>query len=85
MYTNGLLAESNIQTAYDRDTRRRTIKVYQGIDTLAFAREPSAKAKKCKNDVTDTPGIEPATSRARDVRVSAEPIKAYEMTVYIRT
>ena len=44
-----------------------TIKVYSGIATLAFAREPSAKAKKCKHDVTDTPGIEHATSRARDV------------------
>ena len=28
------------------NTRRRNIKVYAGISTLAFAREPSAKAKK---------------------------------------
>ena len=45
-YTNGLLAEFKIQTVYNRNTRRRTIKVYAGIATLAFAREPSAKAKK---------------------------------------
>ena len=31
---------------YNRNTRRCTIKVYAGIATLAFAREPSAKAKK---------------------------------------
>ena len=66
-YTIGLHAESKIQTVYDRNTRRCTIKVYAGIATLAFAREPSAKAKKCKNDVTDTPGIEPATLRVRGV------------------
>ena len=45
-YTNGLLEELKIQTLYERSTRRRTIEVYAGIDTLAFAREPSAKAKK---------------------------------------
>ena len=73
-YTNGLLAELKIQTVYDRNTRRRTIKVYAGIATLAFAREPSAKAKKCKNDVTDTPGIEHAPSHGRGVRVSVVPI-----------
>ena len=46
MYTNGLLAGSKIQTVYDRNTRRRTMKVYAGVATLAFAREPSAKARK---------------------------------------
>ena len=66
--------ESKIQTVYDRNTRRRTIKVYAGIATLAFARKPSAKAKKCKNDVTDTSGFEPATSRARAVRAAGVPI-----------
>ena len=45
-YTNGLLLELKIQTVYDRNTRRRTIKVYAGIATLTFAREPSAKANK---------------------------------------
>ena len=44
-YTNELLAELKIQTVYDRNTRRRTIKLYAGIDTLVFAHEPSAKAK----------------------------------------
>ena len=52
---------------------------------LTFAHEPSAKEKKWKNNVTDTPEIEPATSRARGVHVSAEPIGAYEMSVYIQT
>jgi len=45
-YTNGILTESKIQTVYERNTRRRTIKVYVGIATLAVAREPSAKARK---------------------------------------
>ena len=50
---------------------------------LAFAREPSAKTKKCKNDVTDTPGIEPTTSRARGVRgVSAVPIGLESVRIY---
>ena len=31
---------------YNRNTRRLTIKVYAGIATLVFAREPNAKAKK---------------------------------------
>ena len=67
--------ESKIQTVYDHNARLRTIKVYVGIAMLAFVREPSAKAKKCKNDATDTPGIKPTTSRARGVRgVSTVPI-----------
>ena len=44
-YTNGLLAESKIQSVYDRNTRRRSIKVCAGTATLAFSREPSVKAK----------------------------------------
>ena len=42
-YTNGLLVESKIQMVYNRNTRRLTIKIYAGIVTLAFAREPGAK------------------------------------------
>ena len=45
-YTNGLLEELTVQTLYERNTIRRTIKVYAGIATLALAREPSTKAKK---------------------------------------
>ena len=56
-----VLADLKIQTVFNRNMRRRIIKVYAGTATLAFAREPSARAKKCKNDVTDTPGIEHAT------------------------
>ena len=52
------------------------IKVYAGIVTLAFAREPSAKAKKCKNDATARGGSEHATSHARGLLVSTEPIAA---------
>ena len=66
---------------FTRNTRRRTIKIYAGIDTLAFAREPSAKAKKNKNDVTDTLGIEHTTSRARDKRVAPLALSAYENAV----
>ena len=47
-YTNGLLAESKIQTVYNRNTRRRNIKVYAGIATLTFVRETSAEAKKAQ-------------------------------------
>ena len=54
--TNRLLAELKIRTVYKRNTRRRTIKVYAGIAMLAFAREPSAKAKMCKNNIMDTWG-----------------------------
>ena len=61
--------ELKIQTLYDRNMRRRTIKVYAGIATLTFAREPSAKTK---NDVTDTSSIEHAPSHERGVRMSAE-------------
>ena len=64
--------------------RKSTIKVYARIDTLAFAREPSAKAKKVQNDVTDTPGIENATSRARGVHDAPLAQSAYENAVYIR-
>ena len=52
-YTNVLLAESTIQTVYNRNTRRLTIKIYAGIVTLAFAREPNAKAKKCNGHDRD--------------------------------
>ena len=45
-YSNGLLAEPKIQTICEQNTRRRTIKTYAGIATLAFARKPSAKARK---------------------------------------
>ena len=75
-YTNGLLAELKIQTVYHRNTRRRIIKVYAGIATLAFAREPSTKAKKCKNDVTARGGPEHATSHAHGLSVTAKPIAA---------
>ena len=82
-YTNGVLAELKIQTLYKRNTRRRTIKVYAGIATLAFAHEPSAKAKKFENDVTDTPGLEHATSRcARRARCSASPIGLRNVRIY---
>ena len=83
-YTNGLLAELKIQTVYDRNTRRRIIKVYAGIATLDFARNPSAKAKKCKNDVADTLGFEPATLGARAPCASPLDQSAYGMAVYIR-
>ena len=85
--TNGLLVESKVQTLYDRNTRRRTIKVYGGIATLAFACEPSTKAKKCKNDVTDTPGIEPTTylgGEQRTRRVHCTNRLKYGMAVYIQ-
>ena len=62
-----------IQTVYDCNTRRRTIKVYAGIATLDFARR---RAQKQKNGATDTPEIEHTASRARGVRVSAVPIVA---------
>ena len=61
------------------------MKIYAGIATLTFAREPSAKAKKYKNDVTDTPGIAHPTLRVRGVRVSAVLIAACEMAVNIRS
>ena len=48
-YTNGLLAESKIQTVYNHNMRMLIIKIYAAIVTLAFAREPSAKAKKCND------------------------------------
>ena len=73
-----------MQTGYKRNTRRRTIKVYAVIVTLIFARKLSAKAKKCKNDITDTPGIKHPTLRARAVRVSVVPIVACEMAVNIQ-
>ena len=63
-----------IQTVYHRYIKRRIIKIYSEIAKLAIAREPSAKAKKCKNDVTDTPGIEHAPLHGRDVCVSIVPI-----------
>ena len=66
--------ESKIQTVYDHNARLRTIKVYVGIAMLAFAREPSAKAKKCNNNVMARGGSEHATSHARGMRVSAKPI-----------
>ena len=50
-YTNELLAESKIQTVYNRNTRKRNIKVYAGIATLALAREPSAKAGKVQKTI----------------------------------
>ena len=59
-----------VQTLYERNTRRRTIKVYAGIATLAFAREPSVKAKE---SITVSTGIEHTTSHARAVRASAVP------------
>ena len=64
-YTNRLLEELKVQILYKRNTRRRTIKVYAGIATLAFARESSAKVEKVKNDVTAKPGLDLTTSRAR--------------------
>ena len=80
--TIGLLEELDIQTLYNRNTRRRAIKVYAGIATLAFAREHSAKAK---NDVTDTSGTEHAPSHEPGVCVSAVPIAAWKLSIYIRT
>ena len=72
--------ELSIQTVYDRNTRRRTIKVYAGVyagfATLAFAREPSAKTKKCKDDETARGGPEHATSHAHGLSVTAKPIAA---------
>ena len=44
-YTNKLHAESKIQMVHNRNTIRLSIKIYAGIATLAFAREPSTKAK----------------------------------------
>ena len=74
--------ESKIQTVYDRNMRRCTIKVYAVIATLAFAREPSAKAK---NSITDMSGIEHTTSHACAVRVSAVSSELIENgRVYIR-
>ena len=80
-HTNGLLAESKIQTVYKRNTSKKAyyIKVYGGIATLAFARELSAKArKKCKSDATDTPGTEHTLSHVCGVRVSAVPSELVE-------
>ena len=84
-HTNGLLVELKVQTLYDRNTRRRTIKVYAGITKYAriCARAERKSKKKCKNDVTDTPGIEHATSRARCVRaVFAEPFGLQNGCIY---
>ena len=83
-YTNGLLAESKIQTVYNRNTRRRNIKVYAGIATLALAHRPSAKAKECKKSATVTTGIEHAPSHARGVRVSGANQSLLELSVNIR-
>ena len=79
-YTNGLLLESKIQTVYNRNTRRRTIKVYAGIVMLAFCISAQAKCER-KTSATSTPGIEHTPSHARGVRVSAVPIAACEMSV----
>ena len=75
--------DTEIQTLYERNTKRRTIKFYAGIATLAFAREPSAKAKKFKHDVTDTPGLEHTTSKGADrARCSASTIYFNFIRIY---
>ena len=85
MYTNRLLAELKIQTVYKHNARRRTIKIYAGIATLGFVREPLArKQEKCKNDVSDTSGNEHTPSHEHDVRISAVPITTCEMAVNIQ-
>ena len=63
-----------MQTIYNRNARKLTIKIYAGIAVLAFAGESSAKAKK---NATVTTGIEHTPSHACGVRVSAVPIGAY--------
>ena len=84
-YTNGLLARLKIQTVYNRNTRRRNIKVYAGIATLASAHEPSAKANKCKKIATVTTEIGHATSHARGVCVSRANRSLLELSVNIGT
>ena len=71
---------TKIQTVYNCNTRRRTVKVYAGVAMLIFAREPSAKAK---NGVMDTSGIEHAPLHARGVHVSAVPMASQRITLYI--
>ena len=67
-----------IQTVYERNTRKRTIKSTRGSLRSYCARAYlcSAKAKKCKTDVTTRGGPEHATSHARGLLVSAKPIAA---------
>ena len=74
-YTNTLLTESTIQTVYKRNTRRCTIKIYAGTTTRASL---ARKQEKCKNNITDTPGIKHAPSHACGVRVSAVPVGTYQ-------
>ena len=84
-YTNGLLAELKIWTLYEPNTRRR--KYYKSLHGDRYARicaraERESKNKR-KNNVTDTPRIEPTTSRARGVRVvSAVPIVLWIIRIY---
>ena len=72
-YTIGLLAESKIQTVYDRNTRRRTTKDYAGI----------AAERESRKSATDLTGIEHTPSHARGVRVSASPSELMEIAVNI--
>ena len=79
-YTNQLLVELKIQTLYERNTRRCTIKSTRG---LIRSHLRASQARKQKS-ATDTSGIEHTLSHARDVRVSAVPIAACKMAIYIR-
>ena len=51
---------------------------------LAFARELSTKSKKYKNNVTDTSGIEHATSHVRGVRISGANRSVLELSLNTR-
>ena len=84
-YTNGLLGELKIQTLYERNTRRRTIKSTRVSIRSHLRASQARKQKKCKNDVTDTSGIEHASPQVHGVRVSAVPLGSWWiLAVYIR-